>query len=206
MLYGERDASHASLLHYPEIREQPHPAGRLEQDLRHDRLAPGLWDLAGAPLSSKVTRLAINCHSCVNAAAQHAGITALCGPQDAVSEMRAAFDARRRFIFEEINKIPGLNCVDPGGAFYAFPNIAEPARRPKSWKSSSWKRPESQQSPGRLSCSRRRFPALSYANSLANIDEALHACAVIWRVEIAYVLSSLPNYWAGRLGKHRAQL
>jgi aspartate/methionine/tyrosine aminotransferase len=37
--------------------------------------------------------------------------------------MRAAFAARRRVVVDELNRIPGLSCIDPGGAFYAFPNI-----------------------------------------------------------------------------------
>ncbi|MCK5621948.1 MAG: aminotransferase class I/II-fold pyridoxal phosphate-dependent enzyme, partial [Alphaproteobacteria bacterium] len=64
-----------------------------------------------------------NDHSCVNAATQYAGIAALTGPQDAVHEMVAAFDERRRVIVAELNQLPGFRCADPGGAFYAFPNI-----------------------------------------------------------------------------------
>jgi len=68
-------------------------------------------------------KLAVNCHSCVNAATQYAGIAALTGPQDAVHAMVKAFDERRRVIVSELNQIPGFRCVEPGGAFYAFPNV-----------------------------------------------------------------------------------
>ena len=71
------------------------------------------------------TRLAINCHSCVNAAAQWAGVAALNGPQDEPQKMMVAFDERRRFIVEALNKLPGVSCVDPAGAFYVFPNISK---------------------------------------------------------------------------------
>src|SRR3546814_18915267 len=84
------------------------------------RLGFAVWP---KPLVEAATRLAINCHSCVNAAAQHAGIAALRGPQDAVAEMMTAFDMRRRFIHRALNALPGVSCVDPAGAFYAFPNI-----------------------------------------------------------------------------------
>ena len=77
----------------------------------------GKNDIEGA------TRLAINAHSCVNAPAQFAGIAALRGPQQAVADMVSAFAARRKVVVEELNRIPGLSCVEPGGAFYAFPNI-----------------------------------------------------------------------------------
>ena len=86
------------------------------------RMGYGVWPKG---LIEPATRLSINCHSCVNAAAQFAGIAALTGPQDAVDEMVAAFDERRRVIMRELNQIAGFSCVEPAGAFYAFPNISE---------------------------------------------------------------------------------
>ncbi len=74
-------------------------------------------------LVESATRLAVNCHSCVNAPAQFAGIAALEGPQDAVDEMVAAFDRRRGVIVDGLNALPGFRCRRPVGAFYAFPNI-----------------------------------------------------------------------------------
>ena len=71
-----------------------------------------------------VTRLCINDHSCVNASAQFAGLAALTGPQDAVHEMVAQFDDRRRVIVQALNDLPGVTCTDAAGAFYAFPNIS----------------------------------------------------------------------------------
>ncbi len=71
-----------------------------------------------------VTRLWINDHSCVNASAQFAGLAALTGPQDAVHEMVAQFDDRRRVIVQALNDLPGVTCTDAAGAFYAFPNIS----------------------------------------------------------------------------------
>ena len=73
------------------------------------------------------TRLAVNCHSCVNAATQYAGISALEGPQDEVESMVTAFDQRREVIVNGLNRLPGFRCRTPGGAFYAFPNIEETA-------------------------------------------------------------------------------
>jgi aspartate/methionine/tyrosine aminotransferase len=68
-------------------------------------------------------RLCVNNHSCVNAPTQFAGIAALEGPQDDVVKMVKAFDERRRAIVPMLNQLPGFKCVDPGGAFYAFPNV-----------------------------------------------------------------------------------
>jgi aspartate/methionine/tyrosine aminotransferase len=85
------------------------------------RLGYAVWP---AGLAEHATRLAINCHSCVNAAAQWAGIAALKGPKDDVAKMMSSFDERRRIIVRELNNLPGFSCVDPSGAFYAFPNIS----------------------------------------------------------------------------------
>lgn len=74
-------------------------------------------------LAEHVTRLVVNSVSCTNAATQWAGVAALRGPQDSVPVMMAAFRERRRVIVDGLNAIPGVTCVEPGGAFYAFPNI-----------------------------------------------------------------------------------
>jgi aspartate aminotransferase len=74
-------------------------------------------------LVEPMLRFAINCHTCANAAAQHAGIAALAGPQDAVERMISEFDKRRRILVEELNAIRGVTCGTPGGAFYVFPDI-----------------------------------------------------------------------------------
>ncbi len=70
------------------------------------------------------SRLVINSVSCTNAFAQAGAIAALTGPQDAADAMRAEFIARRSLIVEGLNAIPGVSCVMPHGAFYAFPNVS----------------------------------------------------------------------------------
>jgi aspartate/methionine/tyrosine aminotransferase len=89
------------------------------------RLGYAVWPEA---LVDHATRLAINCHSCVSAATQFAGIAALEGPQDSVHEMVAAFDKRRGVIVDGLNAISGFSCRTPHGAFYAFPNITGTGR------------------------------------------------------------------------------
>lgn len=56
--------------------------------------------------------------------AQWAAVEALAGPQDEVAKMAGEFDRRRRVIVEGLNRIPGLRCAMPQGAFYAFPNVS----------------------------------------------------------------------------------
>ena len=57
--------------------------------------------------------------------AQMAALEALTGPQDSVKGMVKAFDERRRFIHKRINEIEEVSCIEPEGAFYAFPNIKD---------------------------------------------------------------------------------
>ena len=56
--------------------------------------------------------------------AQWAAVEALTGPQDDVAKMAGEFDRRRHLIVEGLNAIPGVSCVMPKGAFYAFPNVS----------------------------------------------------------------------------------
>ena len=65
-------------------------------------------------------------HSTSNASniAQMAALEALNGPQDSVKEMVKDFDERRKFIHKRLNEIDGISCIEPEGAFYAFPDIS----------------------------------------------------------------------------------
>ncbi len=61
--------------------------------------------------------------------AQWGALAALSGPPDDVYRMRSEFDRRRQRLMELLREIPGLTCVEPVGAFYAFPNIEALLRR-----------------------------------------------------------------------------
>ncbi len=120
MLYDGR--AHASILHYPALKDRAIMLDGWSKTYAMTgwRLGYAVWPPA---LVEGATRLCINCHSCVNAATQYAGIAALEGPQDAVDAMMETFAERRRVIVDALNALPGFRCVEPGGAFYAFPNI-----------------------------------------------------------------------------------
>ena len=83
------------------------------------------WSFWPEHLVEHVNKLLINSVSCVNAAAQFAGIAALDGPDDSIHEMMEKFTARRNLIHKGLNDLPGVECSLPGGAFYAFPNVKE---------------------------------------------------------------------------------
>jgi len=113
---------HVSLLTYPEIRDRLILLDGWSKTYAMTgwRLGYSVWP---KPLYDKVRKLAVNAWSCVNAPAQYAGLAALTGPQDSVGRMVAEFDKRRRIVVEELNRLPGVACATPKGAFYAFPNI-----------------------------------------------------------------------------------
>jgi aspartate/methionine/tyrosine aminotransferase len=126
-IYGEilyDGAEHTSLLRYPSIRDRLILLDGWSKTYAMTgwRLGYGVWPEA---LLGHAERLAINCHSCVNAAAQYAGIAALTGPREPVHRMVAAFAERREMIVAGLNGLPRFGCVRPGGAFYTFPNITE---------------------------------------------------------------------------------
>jgi aspartate aminotransferase len=75
-------------------------------------------------LVDPLTRFFVNCTSCVPAFVQRGGVAALTGPQDHVAAMVAEFAARRALVVEGLNRLPGVSCRMPRGAFYAFPNVA----------------------------------------------------------------------------------
>jgi aspartate aminotransferase len=76
------------------------------------------------PLAEQVIKLQVNSNSCTNAATQYAGLEALAGPQESVERMLSEFRARRDLIVSGLNALPGVECVTPQGAFYAFPRVA----------------------------------------------------------------------------------
>jgi len=77
------------------------------------------------PLIEKLVTLTVNAFSCTPEFVQRAGIAALTGSQEGLSEMTQTFQNRRDAIVRGLNSIPGFSCKTPLGAFYAWPNITE---------------------------------------------------------------------------------
>ncbi len=75
------------------------------------------------PLAEHVTRLIVNSNSCTASFVQLAGIAALQGDQTPTARMVAEFKRRRDLIVDGLNRLPGVKCARPRGAFYVFPNI-----------------------------------------------------------------------------------
>jgi aspartate aminotransferase len=84
------------------------------------RLGFGVFPSA---LVEPVTRLAINSVSCTSAFSQYGAIAALEGSWEPVEQMVSEFSQRRDIVVAGLNDIPGISCLTPQGAFYAFANI-----------------------------------------------------------------------------------
>ena len=175
MLYdGE---AHTTLLAYPEIRDRLILLNGWSKTYAMTgwRLGYSIWP---APLFDNARKLAVNAWSCVNAPAQFAALEALAGPQDAVTAMMAEFDTRRKLVVDLLNDIPGVSCITPKGAFYAFPNISGTGRKAKELASALLEGPGIATIGGPdFGVLGEGYIRLSYANSQDNIREALRRMA-----------------------------
>ena len=176
MLYDGR--RHVSLMTYESIRDRVILLDGWSKTYAMTgwRLGYAIWP---KDLAEPATRLSINCHSCVNAPTQYAGMAALTGPQDAVRVMTEAFDKRRKVIVEELNTIPGMRCLNPGGAFYTFPSIADTGMTARQAQDGLLEEVGVATVAGTsFGEYGEGFLRFSYANSIENIREALQRIRV----------------------------
>ena len=86
------------------------------------------WRIGYTAANEEITSLMANVQSHYtsnpNSIAQVAALAALTGPMDSVIEMKKAFNERRLYMVERMNKIPGVSCIKPEGAFYVMMNIS----------------------------------------------------------------------------------
>jgi aspartate/methionine/tyrosine aminotransferase len=171
MVYdGEK---HVCLLSYPSIRDRLVLLNGWSKTYAMTgwRMGYSVWP---DKLYEYARKLAVNSYSCVNAPSQFAALAALTGPQDAVGKMVAEFDKRRKIVVEGLNKLPGVSCATPKGAFYAFPNIKQTGWKAKALASALL------EDAGVAAIGGPDFGVLgegymriSYANSAVNIQKAL---------------------------------
>ena len=88
------------------------------------------WTVAPAIVTLAMQRLQSHATSNVANVSQRAALAAVSGPLDAVAEMRAAYDRRRRLAADALNAVDGITCPEPEGAFYVFPSVKGFLERP----------------------------------------------------------------------------
>ncbi len=112
--------------------------------------------------------------SCVNAATQRAALAAITGPQECVEAMRRAYERRRDLVVERLNRMPGVRCPRPDGAFYVFPDVREVTRDTLGLAERLLFEEKVVVSPGEAFGPRSAgFLRLSYASSEAHLTEGL---------------------------------
>jgi aspartate/methionine/tyrosine aminotransferase len=140
-------------------------------------------------LVEAVNKLMVNSNSCTASFTQRAGIAALTGSQDCVKDMVSEFRRRRDAICKGLNEVPGFRCPIPGGAFYAFPNVTGTGMSSKEVA-------DYLLNEAGVSCLNggcfgefgEGYVRFSYANSLANLNEAVERikkAAVRWEPALA---------------------
>ena len=133
-------------------------------------------------LAAAVSQLMVNSNSCTASFTQRAGLAALQGPQDCVTAMVAEFRRRRDVIWKGLNEIPGFRCALPAGAFYAFPNVTGTGMSSKDLADLLLNEAGvaclDGAAFGQFGDGYLRF---SYANSLANIEQALERIRTVSR-------------------------
>jgi len=165
--------THVCLLSYPSIRDRLILLNGWSKTYAMTgwRLGYAVWP---GKLYDYARKLAVNLHSCVNASAQYAGLAALKGSQDEVHKMVAEFDRRRKVVVEGLNKLPGVSCATPKGAFYAFPNVKRTGWKAKALASALLEDAGVAIIGGPdFGILGEGYVRVSYANSTANILKAL---------------------------------
>lgn len=121
-----------------------------------------------------ISRLIINSVSCTSTFSQRAAIVALNGPRGDVDNMLAAFRERRELVHEGLNRIPGLRCNLPAGAFYAFPNITGTGMNSRAYADYLLTEADVATLPGTsFGAHGEGYIRISFANSAENLREAM---------------------------------
>ena len=124
--------------------------------------------------SSMINNLSVNSFACVADFTQYAGIVALEKGHKYVNHMTREFEKRKNFIVRELNKIPGISCVEPKGAFYVFPNIMALKMSSQKLVDYFLEKAGVALLPGTaFGKYGEGYLRISYANSIGNIDEAI---------------------------------
>ena len=167
------EGKHHSIATYPGMKERT-----ILMDAHSKTYAMTGWRLGFAampkPIAEKLTKLNTNVYSHATTFVQIAGIEALRGPQDKVTEMVATFNKRRDAIVDGLNEIKGFTCLKPKGAFYVFPNIKGTGMKSKELADKLLNEAGVACLAGTCFGSYGEgYLRFSYANSLTNIEKAL---------------------------------
>ena len=132
------------------------------------------WSIWPENLIKHAIKLCVNDHSCPSVVSQYAGIEAIKGSKHEVNKMISEFQKRRNFIFDKLNKLSNLSCFKPRGAFYAYPNVSKTGLSGNQFAELALNEYNVAVVPGTsFGETSKDFVRISYANTIANIEEAI---------------------------------
>jgi len=171
------DGAHLSITSFPGLWERTILLDGLSKSYAMTGWRIG-YGVLPEPLVEPVSRLITNSVSCTAAFGQVAAMTALRAPQDSVREMVAEFARRRALLVDGLNRLPGVSCPMPGGAFYAFPNVAGTGMTSAEFERGALDEAGVSLLAGTsFGAYGEGYARISFANSQANIREALDRLA-----------------------------
>ena len=171
------DGAHLSITSFPGLWERTILLDGLSKSYAMTGWRIG-YGVLPEPLVEPVSRLITNSVSCTAAFGQVAAMTALRAPQDSVREMVAEFAKRRALLVDGLNRLPGVSCPMPGGAFYAFPNVAGTGMTSAEFERGALDEAGVSLLAGTsFGAYGEGYARISFANSQANIREALDRLA-----------------------------
>ncbi len=138
------------------------------------------WSIWPKKLYEFANKLCVNDHSCPNAISQYAGIEALKGPKEIINNIKTEFHKRKIFIHSKLNELKNISCFEPGGAFYAFPNVSKTGLNGQKFSDIALQKKGVALVPGTsFGDSAKDFVRISYANSMENLEKALYRISTI---------------------------
>jgi len=138
------------------------------------------WSMWPKKLYEHANKLCVNDHSCPSVISQYAGLEALKGPKDEIKKIKKEFQNRKNFVHKKLNELENMNCFEPGGAFYAFPNISLSGYNGQKFSDIALEEKGVALVPGTsFGDSAKNFVRVSYANSMENLEKAIYRLSTI---------------------------
>ena len=138
------------------------------------------WSIWPKKLYEHANKLCVNDHSCPSIISQYAGLEALKGPKDAIEKIKKEFQNRKEFVHTKLNELENMICFEPGGTFYAFPNISKSGFTGQQFSDLALEEKGVALVPGTsFGDNAKNFVRVSYANSMENLEKAIYRLSTI---------------------------
>ena len=171
------DGEHVSLLSFPGMKDHVILVDGFSKTYAMTGWRAG-YGVMNEELAFWIARLQTNSNSCTNTFVQMACVEALKGPQDESRAMRVEFQKRRDVVVSGLNALEGVTCLQPRGAFYVFPTVRDLPKTSKQLEVYFLEEYGVATLTGTsFGANGEGYLRLSYANSIANIQEALDRLA-----------------------------